>query len=288
MCTLLHVIRASIACSLLLAGLAAAAANDQEVPCDRFGPLTFGFLPLVSSEKLVQRFAPMVHYLSAALHTPVRIETAADFDTFIQRTNDEKRYDLLFTAPHLFYLAREKADYHLLVSVDAPGMSAIIVAPQHSQINTIRDLAGRKLATVDPMGLATLLVRKLLQENGLDPDADLTLVTTPSHNASLLSSYYGATDASSLMMPPFKVANARIRESMKVIAVTGNAPHMPISAAPWIDLQCREATTMALLGMPSMPAGRNALHKAGFKGFALTSPEKYDALKWAAEQINIE
>ncbi|MGB5718934.1 MAG: phosphate/phosphite/phosphonate ABC transporter substrate-binding protein [Gammaproteobacteria bacterium] len=288
MCTLLHVIRASIACSLLLAGLAVADANDQEVPCDHFGPLTFGFLPLVSSEKLVQRFAPLVHYLSAALHTPVRIETAADFDTFIQRTNDEKRYDLLFTAPHLFYLAREKAGYHLLVSVDAPGMSAIIVAPQHSQINTIRDLAGRKLATVDPMSLATLLVRKQLEENGLDPDTDLTLVTTPSHNASLLSSYYGATDASSLMMPPFMVASPKVRKSMRVIAVTESTPHMPISTAPWIDPVCRDEMTAALLTMPSTAAGQEALDKAGFQRFIQSSAGKYDALKWAAEQIDIK
>ena len=286
--TLSCLLRACVACSMLLTGPAYAAENDRPAACVDSGPLTFGFLPLASSEKLVQRFAPMVHYLSAVLNTPVRIETAADFDTFIRRTNNEKRYDLLFTAPHLFYLAREKADYHLLVSVDAPGMSAIIVAPQLSQINTIRDLAGRKLATVDPMGLATLLVRKLLGENGLDPDTDLTLVTTPSHNASLLSSYYGATDASSLMMPPYKVAIPGVRESMKVIAVTENAPHMPISAAPWIDLQCREATTMALLGMPSTAAGRAALAKAGFKGFAQTPAEKYDTMKWAAEQIEIE
>ena len=281
-------IRACVAYSILLVGPAYAAENDRTAACVDSGPLTFGFLPLVSSEKLVQRFAPLVHYLSAALNTPVRIETAADFDTFIRRTNNEKRYDLLFTAPHLFYLAREKADYQLLVSVDAPGMSAIIVVPQKSKINTIRDLTGRKLATVDPMGLATLLVRKQLEEHGLDPDADLTLVKTPSHNASLLSSYYGATDASSLMMPPFKVANPEVRESMRIIAVTESAPHMPISAAPWIEPECREATTLALLGMPSTVAGKEALVKAGFKRFARSLPEQYDSLKWAAEQIDVE
>ena len=283
-----HVIRTVVACLLLLAGLSAAAANNQDPPCDRSGPITFGFLPLVSSEKLVQRFAPMVHYLSAALNTAIRIETAPDFKSFIRRTNTDRRYDLLFTAPHLFYLASKQAGYHLLVSVDSSGMSAVIVAPKQSQINSISELAGRKLATVDPMSLATLLVRKQLEENGLDPDADLTLVTTPSHNASLLSSYYGATDASSLMMPPFKVANPEVRESMKVVAVTENAPHMPISAAPWIDPGCREVIRTALLAMPSTAAGQEALDKAGFKRFAQTSPEKYDSLKWAAEKIDIE
>ena len=281
-------IRACVAYSILLVGSAYAAENDRTAACVDSGPLTFGFLPLVSSEKLVQRFAPLVHNLSAALNTPVRIETAPDFKSFIQRTNTEKRYDLLFTAPHLYYLASRQAGYHLLVSVDSPGMSAVIVVPQQSQINTIRDLAGRKLATVDPMSLATLLVRKQLVENGLDPDADLTLVTTPSHNASLLSSYYGATDASSLMMPPYMVANPKVRDSMRVIAVTESAPHMPISAAPWIDTECRENITAALLSMRSTAAGQAALDKAGFQRFTASSAGKYDTLKWAAEQIDIE
>jgi len=188
----------------------------------------------------------------------------------------------------MFYLAREKAGYHLLVSVDSPGMSAIIVVPQQSQINAIKDLAGRKLATVDPMSLATLLVRQQLEENGLGPDTDLTLVTTPSHNASLLSSYYGATDASSLMMPPFMVASPKVRESMRVIAVTESTPHMPISAAPWIVPECREEITDVLLSMPSTPAGREALDQAGFQRFTKSPTGMYDALKWAAEQIDIE
>jgi len=283
-----YLIRVCLIAALLLARLAVAATIDQDASCVRDAPLTFGFLPLVSSEKLVHRFAPLVHYLSAALHTTIRIETAADFNTFIQRTINDRRYDLLFTAPHMFYLAREKAGYHLLVSVDSPGMSAIIVVPQQSQINAIKDLAGRKLATVDPMSLATLLVRKQLEENGLDPDTDLTLVTTPSHNASLLSSYYGATDASSLMMPPFMVANPKVRESMRVIAVTESTPHMPISAAPWIVPECREEITDVLLSMPSTPAGREALDQAGFQRFTKSPTGMYDALKWAAEQIDIE
>ncbi|MEN8205072.1 MAG: phosphate/phosphite/phosphonate ABC transporter substrate-binding protein [Pseudomonadota bacterium] len=286
--TITRFLRTCITCALFVPGLANAAQSTLDVPCGRDGALTFGFLPLVSTEKLVQRFAPLVHHLSAELGTPIRIETAADFETFIRRTNNDKRYDLLFTAPHLFYLARKKAGYHLLVSVDSRGMSAVIVVPKNSQIETIKDLAGLKLATVDPLSLATLLVRKQLEDNGLDPDADLNLVTTPSHNASLLSSYYGATDASSLMMPPFKVANPGVRESMKIISVTESTPHMPISAAPWIDPECRDAMVAVLLAMPSTPAGREALKTAGFRGFVKSLPDIYDSLIWAAERIDTE
>ena len=286
--SLIQLPRLALFAGLFVSGLASAVVPSSDAGCQQAGTLTFGFLPLVSTEKLVGRFAPLVHYLSTGAGVPIRIETAADFKAFIQRTNNDHRYDLLFTAPHLFYLAHKQAGYELLASVDSPGMSAVIVAPKNSGIDNIRDLAGHKLATVGPMGLATLLVRKQLEQHGLDPDRDLTLVTTPSHNASLLLSYYGATDASSLMMPPFKVANPDVRDRMKIISVTERTPHMPVSAAPWISHECKSRLSAALLAMPSSDTGRAALFRAGFRGFTPPRPGQYDSLKWAAEQIEVE
>jgi len=264
------------------------AVPERPAACTGPEPLIFGFLPLVSSEKLVQRFAPLVNYLSDELHTPVRIETAPDFQEFLHRTNKERRYDLLFTAPHFFYQARHNAGYRLLARVKSPGMPAIIVVPGHSDIHSVRDLAGRKLATVDPLGLATLLVRKLLIERGLDPDRDLTLVSTPSHNASLLSSYYGVTDASALMMPPFRVASAEVRESMRVLATTESTPHMPVSAAPWVSESCMDDITRVLVRMSSTPKGQTVLNKINFRGFVRTNPDVYDRLEWAADLLGPE
>jgi len=264
------------------------AGPERSTACIQDTPLIFGVLPMLSSEKLVQRFAPLVNYLSDELHTPVRIETAPDFQEFFHRTNKEERYDLLFTAPHFFYQARHKAGYRLLARVGPSGMSAIIVVPARSDIRSVRDLAGRKLATVDPMGLATLLARKLLTESGLDPDKDLTLVSTPSHNASLLSSYYGVTDASSLMMPPFRVASAEVRENMRVVATTESTPHMPVSAAPWVSENCMRDITEVLVRMDTTPEGRKTLGKINFSGFVETDPDVYERLEWAADLLERE
>lgn len=275
-------------CWFFMACNAYGAGPERSTACIQDTPLIFGVLPMLSSEKLVQRFAPLVNYLSDELHTPVRIETAPDFQEFFHRTNKEERYDLLFTAPHFFYQARHKAGYRLLARVGPSGMSAIIVVPVRSDIRSVRDLAGRKLATVDPMGLATLLARKLLTESGLDPDKDLTLVSTPSHNASLLSSYYGVTDASSLMMPPFRVASAEVRENMRVVATTESTPHMPVSAAPWVSENCMRDITEVLVRMDTTPEGRNTLGKINFSGFVETDPDVYERLEWAADLLERE
>jgi len=122
-------------------------------------PLVFGFLPILSTQKLVARFGPLADYLSEQLGRPVRLKTAPNYAEFLKRTNEEKRYDLLFTAPHFYYLAQREAGYRVIVRVAAPEMHAIVVVPKDSGYTSLQDLCHKQLSTVDPLSLATVLVR---------------------------------------------------------------------------------------------------------------------------------
>lgn len=249
-------------------------------------PLVFGFLPILSPQKLVARFGPLTDYLAKQLHRPIRLETAADYAEFYRRTN-ERRYDILFTAPHLYYLAQRQAGYRVLVRVDAPTMPAIIVVRKDSNIETVGDLRGKRLSTVDPLALGTALVKAYLSSNNIDPNRDLTLVATPTHNASLLSAYKGVTDAASLMLPPYNRASPEVKSAMKVIARTPGTPHMPISVAARVSAQDAAIIQNALLSLKSSDDGKALLKHLSWPGFAKTSPAEYDQLEWAAKQINV-
>jgi phosphonate transport system substrate-binding protein len=252
---------------------------DERPGCRDASPITFGILPFVSAEQLVIRFSPIAHYLSKELHVPVRIETAPNFVEFAHRTHEGQRYDILFTAPHFYPKAHSKAGYRLIAAVDSPGMWAVIVVPRQSQIHTIADLKGKRLATVDPTGLATLLVRKHLLDADIDPDVDITMVTTPSHDASLASSYHGVTDASALMQPPFEAASPQVRDSMRIIARTESTPHIPISVSPKINANCAAEIKKTLLEMATTVDGQRALSHNSFSGFKQTSPKDYDKIR---------
>jgi len=252
---------------------------EERFSCRDASPIIFGILPFVSAEQLVIRFSPIAHYLSKNLHVPVRIETAPNFVEFARRTHEDQRYDILFTAPHFYPQAHSKAGYRLIAGVDSPGMWAVIVAPRQSQIHSINDLVGKRLATVHPAGLATLLVRKHLSDAGIDPDVDITMISTPSHDASLLSSYHGVTDASALMSPPYEAASVRVRENMRIIAKTESTPHIPISVSPRISDSCAAEITELLLAMGTTPEGKNILSHHTFSGFKKTSPEIYEKVR---------
>jgi phosphonate transport system substrate-binding protein len=275
-CSGRHRLLAIIVCCLLT--IPATIAAVEKGSCRQAGPLIFGILPFISVEELVFRFTPLVNYLSENLQVPVRIETAPDFVEFARRTHEESRYDILFTAPHFFTRANQKADYRLIASVDSPEMWAVIVVPKQSEIRTLQDLEGKRLATVPPLGLATLLVRKTLFEAGIDPDVDLDMVITPTHDASLLSSYHGVTDASALMQPPFAAASNKVRDSMRVIARTESTPHIPISVAPRLDKACAAEITGLLINMGTTPAGKAVLQHNRFTGYRQGDPAVYERL----------
>lgn len=269
---------ATVVCAGLLLPVTHVAAEGQD-GCRAVGkPLVFGILPFVSVDRLVKQFSPLANYLAEHLQVPVHIETAPDFTEFARRTDEDQRYDILFTAPHFQSRAVSQAGYRLAVSVNSPGLWAVIVAPLTSDIHTVEDLKGKRLAIVQPMSLATLLVRNHLYEAGIDPDTDLSLVVTPSHDASLLSSYHGVTDASALMQPPFAAANETVRKSVRIIARTQSTPQIPISVGPWIPADCAAEITTLLLGMDKNDEGRTALERSRYPGFTQGDPEAYESL----------
>ena len=253
--------------------------STKQYSCSNAAPIIFGILPFISAEQLVIRFTPLTRYLSKKLRTPVRIETAPNFVEFARRTHEDQRYDILFTAPHFYPQAHSKAGYRLIAGVDSPGMWAVIVVPRKSQIHNIDDLPGKRLATVHPVGLATLLVRKHLSDAGIDPDVDITMISTPSHDASLLSSYHGITDASALMSPPYEAASTRVRKDMRIIAKTESTPHIPISVSPRISESCATEISEIMLRMGTTTEGQSVLSHNRFSGFKKTYPEDYEKVR---------
>jgi phosphonate transport system substrate-binding protein len=242
-------------------------------------PLIFGFLPIVSPEKLVRRFEPLVDHLAETLGVSITLESAPDYAEFMRRTHEEKRYDLLFTAPHFYYMAQRKAGYRVVARVDGPLMKAVIVARRDGDVATPADLCGRRVAIPDPLALGTLLVRQRLVEAGCDPAGETTLIATPSHNASLYSAYRRAADAAGLMTTPLARADPEVTGQMRVVAETQSTPNMPFSVAPWISPDRAEAFARALFALSASEKGRALLKHLSWPGFTRASAAEYDVFE---------
>jgi phosphonate transport system substrate-binding protein len=250
--------------------------------------LVLGLLPILSPERLMRRFGPLADYLSGTLDVPVVLETAPDYREFVKRTAGERRYDLLFTAPHFYYLAERDAGYRVVVRVSGPRMSAVIVVLETSRIFTLKDLRGSSVATPDSLSLGALLIRHSLIAAGLDPGVDVDLLETPTHNASLLSAVKGFSDAAGLMVVPFGRAAPEIREQVRVIAQTASTTQMPFSVAPWVSEDQAEAFAAAMVNLSSTPEGQALMKHLGWPGFMRAQYGDYDMLESFSQIITIE
>ena len=255
---------------------------------DSDGTLVFGFLPILSTQRLITRFKPLVDEISSELGQPIRMETAPDYIEFIKRTQ-AKRYDIVFTAPHLYYLANDKTGYKVIVRVNASDLKAIIVATKASHITKLSELKGKKIAMPDRMSLAAAMVRNYIRKMGLDPDKDITIVSTPSHNASLLTAYNGVTDVAGLMLPPYKHASEKIRNAMVVLATTSGLPHMPIAVSPTLQPELVQKLAHILTSLNESSKGKMLLKKLGWpQGFVATSNNEYAPLRKIVLELHLE
>ncbi len=260
----------SISCALV---------TSRSMAHDETKSRVFGFLPIVSTERLARRFEPLVDYLSNELGVDVVLETAPTYAEFMRRTHDERRYDYLFTAPHFYPVARHKAGYRVMVRADGEPLRAAIVVRNDSGISDISELCGKTVATPSAIAIVTGLVRQRLIRAGCDPDGSTTLIPTPSHNASMMSVFRGATDGAGFGTVPLRLAEASIRAELRIIAETDSIPNMPFSVAPWIDEDEAARFRDALTSLSESADGAELLEHLGWTGFVVVEPEEYDMLE---------
>jgi len=266
-----------------LSGYTATPPSDE-----RSRSLTLGVLPIISTHKLIKRFAPMADYFGDKIGVPVTLETAPDYKTFITRTDNEKRYDIIFTAPHFYYLAHQKTNYRVIARIDAKNLVSVIVVPKNSEIITIEDLRHRSISTTDPLALNTVLFREHLLQAGLNPDTDVSLLATPTHNASLISAYKGVSDAASLMIPPYKRAKKEVRRNMRILARTKGVPHMPFAVAPWVSQEMATKLEEILVNMGKTAEGKGIINSMRWPGITKANDSDYDNMGWALKHLKLD
>ncbi|MFQ5642271.1 MAG: phosphate/phosphite/phosphonate ABC transporter substrate-binding protein [Thiogranum sp.] len=142
---------------------------------------------------------------------------------------------------------------------------------------------------MDPLALASVLAHARLEQAGIDPAGDLTLIAaTPGHNASLLSCYRGTTDAAARIRPLCLRARPEIRGNTRIVAETARVPHMPIAVAPRVNENIARQLRDILVNMATDPQGRTLLRHLDWPGFVAVQPGEYDGLGLVADKPGVE
>jgi phosphonate transport system substrate-binding protein len=229
-------------------------------------PLVFGIFPNMTAKQVVTTYRPVAAALEKALHRPVVIYSARDFRTFAERTRHGE-YDILLTAPHLAWLARQDVGYRPLLKY-AQSTRGLLVVKADSAYRAPEALNGRIIATADPVAVAVMAVQAQLAAHGLRADVDYRPTDAGTHHNAVMQVLNGRADAAILGMHPYLLLPPDARQRLRVLIESPPLSSLMYLTHPRIRDQEAEAIHKALLDFAATREGKNFMARGGYGGYA--------------------
>ncbi len=156
-----------------------------------------------------------------------------------------------------------------------------IVVPKDSDIQTLDELAGRRIGCNDPISLSGHhALRFEIEKRGGDPDAFADLVFTGGHDASLDAVVAGELDGAVIdsVVRARRTRSDPSVASLRVIDRLGPWPVQPLVARS--DMTAEELSSFgtALIEANNDPAMQAELRAAALTTFVAVGPDHYDSV----------
>jgi len=262
-------------------------AADSSTPVkDKQPALTLGFFPIISTVALYKRFSPLRDYLAAELGRPIRLVTAKDFPTFLKRT-DVREYDIVVTAPHFALRAADSGKYRIRAAL-LGDVHQLLVVRSDSEINKLKQLAGKRIATPPADALMTMIGMAALNQAGLRGSRAPVYHAYISHNAANEALLAGEADAAIASSNVIKKAMGK-GAKFKIIDRSFKLPNMATLVATDLDEGLSQRIVRILVDMKKSPRGAQVLKQIRFPGYrAVHSAKEYEPVRPYLEQAVLE
>ena len=250
--------------------------------------LTFSSTPYLGEEQIVIAFNPIARHLSERLGVEVRFELSRTYKDLIERTAAGS-LDIIQLSPLSYVLARDQVkDLRLLassLSFGATTYSSLFVVRSDARIGKLSDLRRRRVALVDERsGSGFLFPYATLVRHGIDPERDLEMVFSGSHDRSIDLLIAGKVDAAAVSSGTLN--NARHGEvigigSLRILHKAGRIPYDALCSRGAIPESGARKIAAAFGGLNTRThEGREALFRArGLTGWIRADDRRYDEIR---------
>lgn len=229
-------------------------------------PLVFGVFPNLTARQIIETYRPLADVLEKHLQRRVVLYSARDFRTFVERTR-QGEYDILLTAPHLAWLARQDAGYRPLLKYARPTQG-LLVAKADSPFAKPGALRGRTVATADAVAVAVLAVEAELAAHGLRRKIDYRTADSGTHLNAVMQVVNGRADGAMLGKHAYMLLPSDLRQQLRVLAETPPLSSLTYLTHPRLRDAEALAVRAALLDFAATPAGQAFMLRGDYGGFA--------------------
>lgn len=246
-------------------------------------PLSFGVFPNLSARQVVEIYRPLAQALEKNLHRDVKVYSARDFRTFAQRTSNGE-YDILLTAPHLAWLARQDAGYRPLLKYATPT-HGLLVVHKDSPILEPEALRGKTMARADPLAVTVLATQTELAARGLRAGVDYQLFDAGTHNNAVMQVINRRADAAALGMHPYRLLAPDLRAQLRVLVESPPVSSLMVLTHPRLRDNEARAIRQALLAFAASPQGQAFMERGGYGGYAPVDGQELRAFRPYALEV---
>ncbi|HQS98897.1 MAG: ABC transporter substrate-binding protein [Hydrogenophilales bacterium 16-64-46] len=249
-------------------------------------PLSFGVFPNLSARQVVEIYRPLARALEKSLKREVVIYSARDFRTFAQRTA-RGEYDILLTAPHLAWLARQDAGYRPLLKYATPT-HGLLVVHKDSALLTPEALRGKTLARADALAVTVLAIQSDLAARGLRAGIDYQLRDAGTHNNAVMQVINKRTDAAALGLHPYLLLAPDLRARLRVLIESPPVSSLMYLTHPRLRDSEARAIRKAMLAFAASAEGQTFMKRGGYGGYAAVDGRELRAFRpYALEVQNL-
>ena len=238
--------------------------------------LSFGVVPQQSSKQLLDKWGPVIGYLSAKTGLKLQLKSAKSIPEFEKQVSIGG-YDFAYMNPYHYVVFSESPGYRAIAREINKRIKGIIVTRKDGNIQSINDLANLKIAFPAPNAFAaSILPRAYLNREGIK----VTPMYVNSHSSVYQSIFMKHFPAGGGIMRTFELNKSSVKAELKILWESkGYSPHA-IAVHPRVAAQHSKALVLALGEMhKDSKKGQSLLKKIAFKGFEQAKDSDWDDIR---------
>lgn len=193
--------------------------------------------------------------------------------------------DLGYYSPFFYVEAAKKIDLSPLVmrvKFGSPYYRAGFIVSKDSEINSIKDLKGKKIALTAEADSTSgyYIPLSMLKNNNFDLKKDLKLVFTGKHINVLKSVVYESVAAGAIKLYILdEAANQKFKSQIKIIERSFYLPGSSIAVLNNFDPEKSAKIKAAFLSLATDTKGLEALKAMNFDGFVISNDQLYNPVR---------
>ncbi|MFK4785038.1 phosphate/phosphite/phosphonate ABC transporter substrate-binding protein [Fusobacterium sp. MFO224] len=257
--------------------------------------LVMGFVPLIDGDKLVDSVKPLSKILTEAIGKEVEVFTATNYVGVVEAMGSSK-VDFGIIPPFAYVLAnKESGAQVILKALNKHGESfyrSEFVVKKNSNINSLDDIKGKRVAFVDPSSSSGYLYPgAYLKKNGIDIEKDIQVVYSGGHDKSIQLLLNNDVDLIAVFegaRSKYKKEFKNVLEDTKVFAYSEKIPYISVTVRGDMDEKTKEQIKDGLLkGLNSKEAKEITARLFSIHGFEEATDSDFDSIRTTAKLMNI-